>query len=119
MIIEGGVGASLPTSMIILRCDHDRHTWLADFGESISRNPPAIMAGTGAVARIYRLARAGKAIYREAMGRLILIALAVIAVVMLVSVVLSALHFLFWIALLALIVTAVLRFSGGMRRSRR
>lgn len=65
------------------------------------------------------LASAGKAIYRDSMGRLILIALAVLAVFMLMSVVLSALHFLFWIALLALIVVAAFRFGGGMRRRAR
>lgn len=53
------------------------------------------------------------------MGRLILILVAAIFVVMLVSLVISALHFLFWIALLAVIVAGALRLGGAMRRRSR
>ena len=54
--------------------------------------------------------------YREGMGRILLFLLAALAVFLLVSLVISALHFLFWIALLALIVVGALRVSSGMRR---
>jgi hypothetical protein len=50
------------------------------------------------------------------MGRLILILLAALFVFMLVSVVISALHFLFWFAIVALVVVGALRLGGGMRR---
>jgi hypothetical protein len=50
------------------------------------------------------------------MGRLLLILVAAVAVFLVVSMVISALHFLFWIALLALIVFGALRLSSGMRR---
>jgi hypothetical protein len=50
------------------------------------------------------------------MGRLILIALAVLVAFMLVSAVISALHFLFWIAVLAVLVVAAPRLAGGVRR---
>jgi membrane protein implicated in regulation of membrane protease activity len=52
------------------------------------------------------------------MGRLLLIILAAIAVFMIVSLVISALHFVFWIAVVALIVVAALRLTAG-RRARR
>ena len=57
--------------------------------------------------------------YRRAMGRLILILLAVLALFLVVSVVISALHFLFWIALVALILVGVFRLGSVMRRSSR
>jgi hypothetical protein len=50
------------------------------------------------------------------MGRLILIVLAVIALFMILSAVISALHFLFWVAVVALLVFAGLRLAGGARR---
>lgn len=50
------------------------------------------------------------------MGRLILIVLAAIALFMILSAVISALHFLFWIAVLALLVVAGIRLMGGARR---
>lgn len=53
------------------------------------------------------------------MGRLILILLAALAVLLLVSVVISAIHFLFWIALVLLIVMGALRLTGGLRRRAR
>jgi hypothetical protein len=57
--------------------------------------------------------------YRGAMGRLILILLAVLAIFLVISMVISALHFLFWVALIALIVVGVFRLGGVMRRSSR
>ncbi len=57
--------------------------------------------------------------YRGAMGRLILILLAVLALFVVISMVISALHFLFWVALIALILVGVLRLGGVMRRSSR
>jgi len=57
--------------------------------------------------------------YRGTMGRLILILLAVLALFVVVSMVISALHFLFWIALIALILVGVFRLGGVMRRSSR
>jgi hypothetical protein len=53
------------------------------------------------------------------MGRLLLIILGVFAAFMLVSLVVSALHFLFWVALVAVILVGTLRLSGGMRRRTR
>ena len=53
------------------------------------------------------------------MGRLILILLAALVVVMVVSLVISALHFLFWIAVLAVVLMGVLRLTGSMRRRSR
>jgi hypothetical protein len=50
------------------------------------------------------------------MGRILLFLLAALAVFLLVSLVISALHFLFWIALLALIVVGALRVTSGVRR---
>ena len=57
--------------------------------------------------------------YRGGMGRLILILLAVLALFMVISVVISALHFLFWVALVALILVGVFRLGAVMRRSSR
>jgi hypothetical protein len=45
-----------------------------------------------------------------------MIVLAVIAAFMLLGVVISALHFIFWVAVVALIVVAGLRLTGGARR---
>ena len=56
--------------------------------------------------------------YRGAMGKLILFLLAAIVLFMIVSAVISALHFLFWVALVALILVGVFRLGGVMRRSR-
>jgi hypothetical protein len=50
------------------------------------------------------------------MGRLILIILGVLVAFMAISLVISALHFLFWIAIVALIVLGVVRLGGAMRR---
>jgi hypothetical protein len=52
------------------------------------------------------------------MGRLILILLAVLVVFLLVSAVISALHFLFWIAVVALLVLGAVRLAGLMRSHR-
>jgi hypothetical protein len=57
--------------------------------------------------------------YRGTMGRLILILLAVLALFLVISMVISALHFLFWVALIALILVGVFRLGGVMRRSSR
>jgi hypothetical protein len=50
------------------------------------------------------------------MGRLILIILGVLVAFMAISLVISALHFLFWIAIVALVVLGVVRLGGAMRR---
>lgn len=50
------------------------------------------------------------------MGRLLLIVLAALVVFMLVSMVVSALHFIFWIAVLAVLIVGGLRLAGGARR---
>jgi len=55
-------------------------------------------------------------IYRVCMGRLILIILGVLIAFMVISLVISALHFLFWIAIVAVILLGVLRLGGAMRR---
>ena len=47
------------------------------------------------------------------MGRLLLIVLAAIAAFMVLSAVISALHFIFWVAVVALIVVVGLRLTGG------
>lgn len=57
--------------------------------------------------------------YRECMGRLILILLAALLVFMLVTFVISALKFLFWIALVALVIVGAVSLTGRMSRSRR
>jgi hypothetical protein len=51
------------------------------------------------------------------MGRLILILLAILVAFMVISLVISALHFLFWVALAALVVVGVMRLTSA-RRSR-
>jgi len=43
----------------------------------------------------------------------------VLALFVVISMVISALHFLFWIALIALILVGVFRLGGVMRRSSR
>jgi len=50
------------------------------------------------------------------MGKLLLIVLAAIVAFMLLGVVISALHFIFWVAVVALIVVVGLRLTGGARR---
>lgn len=55
--------------------------------------------------------------YRGVMGRLILILLAVLALFVVISMVISALHFLFWVALIALVLVGVFRLGSVMRRS--
>lgn len=62
---------------------------------------------------------AANTIYRGCMGRLLLIVLAVIAAFMLLSIVISALHFIFWVALVALIVVVGMRLTGSARRRSR
>ncbi len=56
--------------------------------------------------------------YRRGMGKLLLILLAVFAAFLVVSLVISALHFLFVVALVALVVVGVLRLTGSARRRR-
>ncbi len=57
------------------------------------------------------------------MGRVILYGVgalvAALIVMMIVSMVLGALHFLFWVALVGLLIVAGLRLSAGMRRRSR
>jgi hypothetical protein len=53
------------------------------------------------------------------MGTLILIVLAVIGLFMVLSLVISALHFLFWVAVVALLIFAGLRLAAGARRRSR
>jgi predicted membrane protein len=53
------------------------------------------------------------------MGRLLLTVLAAIAAFMLLGIVISALHFIFWIAVVALIVVAGMRLTAGARRRAR
>ncbi len=53
------------------------------------------------------------------MGLLILILLAALAVFLVMSLVISALHFLFWVAVVALVIVGVLRLSGSLRQRRR
>ena len=57
--------------------------------------------------------------YREGMGKLLLILLVAFAVFMLISLVISALHFLFWIALVVLVVFGALRLTSALRHSPR
>jgi hypothetical protein len=61
----------------------------------------------------------GDTIYRGCMGKLVLAVLAVIAAFMLLGVVVSALHFIFWIAVVALIVFVGMRLTGTARRRAR
>lgn len=58
----------------------------------------------------------GNTIYRGRMGKLLLIVLAAIVAFMLLGFVISALHFIFWVAVVALIVVVGLRLTGGARR---
>jgi Flp pilus assembly protein TadB len=57
--------------------------------------------------------------YREGMGKLILIVLAALVLFMIVSAVISALHFLFWIAVVAVLIVGALRLTSGVRRRSR
>jgi uncharacterized membrane protein YccC len=57
--------------------------------------------------------------YREGMGRLILILLAALIVFLVISAVISVLHFLFWFAVVALVVVGALHLSRGRRRAAR
>ena len=50
------------------------------------------------------------------MGRLLLIVLAAIAAFMVLSAVISALHFIFWVAVVALLVVVGMRLVVGTRR---
>lgn len=52
------------------------------------------------------------------MGKILLFLLVAFAVIMLISFVISALHFLFYVALIAVIVVVAMRLTGGMRRRR-
>jgi hypothetical protein len=71
-------------------------------------------------ARLPASAHAGAATltYPWGMGKILLFLLGVFAVIMLISIVISALHFLFIVALIAVIVVGALRLTGGMRRRR-
>jgi len=62
-------------------------------------------------------ARAGSHIV-GGMGKILLLLLGVFAVIMLVSLVISALHFLFVVALIAVILVGAMRLTGGLRRRR-
>ena len=53
------------------------------------------------------------------MGKIILFLLAAIVLFMIVSAVISALHFLFWVAVVALLVLGAFRLSSSMRRRER
>jgi len=70
--------------------------------------------------RLPASAHAGRAplAYRGGMGKILLFLLGVFAVIMLISFVISALHFLFYVALIAVIVVAAMRLTGGIRRRR-
>ena len=57
--------------------------------------------------------------YRGAMGRLILILLAVLALFVVISMVVAAVKGLFFVALIALVLVGVFWLGGVMRRSRR
>jgi hypothetical protein len=57
--------------------------------------------------------------YREAMGRLILILLAVLAVILVVSMLIAAVKGLIWLALIGLVLVGVFWLGGLMRRSSR
>jgi Flp pilus assembly protein TadB len=52
------------------------------------------------------------------MGKILLFLVGVFAVIMLISIAISALHFLFYVALIAVIVVAALRLTGSARRRR-
>jgi len=49
------------------------------------------------------------------MGKLLLIVLAAIAAFMILSIVVSALHFIFWVAVVALLVVVGMRLVSGTR----
>jgi hypothetical protein len=53
------------------------------------------------------------------MGKIILFLLAALVLFMIVSAVISALHFLFWVAVVAVLILGALRLSSGMRRRAR
>ncbi len=53
------------------------------------------------------------------MGKLLLVVLAAIAAFMLLGIVISALHFIFWVAVVALIVVVGMRLTGSARRRSR
>ena len=57
--------------------------------------------------------------YRGDMGKFILILIAALALFMIVSAVISALHFLFWVAVVAVLILGALRLSSSMRRRER
>jgi predicted membrane protein len=78
--------------------------------------PPTM---TNANLRRLRGAAAVNTIYRGCMGKLLLVVLAVIAAFMVLSIVVSALHFIFWVAVVALIVVVGMRLTGGARRRSR
>lgn len=81
------------------------------------------MPGDGRLcrARLPASAHAGPAplAYRGGMGKILLFLIGIFAVIMLISFVISALHFLFYVALIAVIVVAAMRLTGGVRRRRR
>ena len=58
-------------------------------------------------------------IYRGCMGKLLLVVLAAIAAFMVLGIVISALHFIFWVAVVALIVVVGMRLTGSTRRRSR
>jgi hypothetical protein len=57
--------------------------------------------------------------YREGMGKFILFLLVAFVLFMIVSAVISALHFLFWVALVVVVILGALRLSSGVRRRSR
>jgi len=63
-------------------------------------------------------ARGARLAYRGGMGKILLFLIGVFAVIMLISIAISALHFLFYVALIAVIVVGALRLTGSARRRR-
>jgi hypothetical protein len=57
--------------------------------------------------------------YRGAMGKLILILLGALVAFMVVSAIISALHFLFWVAIVLVVVLGAFRLTAMMRRPSR
>ena len=57
--------------------------------------------------------------YRGGMGKILLIVLAAFVALMLIGVIISTLHFLFVVALIAVIVIVGLRLTTGVRRRSR
>jgi len=57
--------------------------------------------------------------YRGGMGKILLIVLAAFVALMVIGVIVSALHFLFVVALIAVIVIVGLRLTTGVRRRSR